>query len=299
MSSIRIAAYAKINLCLEVLGRRDDAYHDLATVFQSVTLGDELLIETRDRPGIALTVPGGGAPEGPENLCWRAAQAYQKLRDWPAGLDLELRKRIPAGAGLAGGSANAAAVLAGLAELDPDPPAFEILGRLAARLGSDVPFCLRGGTALGAGRGEVLTNWPMTAAHPVCLVKPEFEVSTAEAYGMLTPEDFTSGEAALEMSRYVQAAEPLTEWAHLVVNAFARPLTRRWPVFGELKARLRNLGALAAEISGSGSAVFGLFDRAESADAVADVLAAEGWWAKSVMCTARGTEPYERNGVEL
>jgi len=227
MSSIRLAAYAKINLCLEVLGKRDDGYHDLATIFQSVMLHDELLIETLDRAGVELSVPGGGAPEGRENLCWDAAEAYRRLRGWPEGMGIELHKAIPTGAGLGGGSADAAAVLMGLAELDPDPPAFETLAREAGRLGSDVPFCMLGGTAFGTGRGEKLTRYPTTSAYWVCLVKPDFGVSTAEAYSMLTPKAFTTGERAREMSRYARTAEPLTDWAHLVYNAFAGPLTRR------------------------------------------------------------------------
>ena len=293
MPTTRQFACAKINLCLEVLGRRDDGFHELATIFQSVRLGDELHIETRDEPGITLSVPDGGAPEGPENLCWAAADAYQRLSSWPEGVRIELRKRIPAGAGLAGGSADAAAVLRGLHAIDPAPPAFEELGAVAATLGSDVRFCLSGGTALGLGRGEKLTELSPPGACGVCLVKPEFAVSTAEAYAMFSAEDFTSGAMAQEMVEQLRAAQPLREWAHLVHNAFARPLTRRWPVFGELKARLRNAGALASEVSGSGSTVFGLFESVDESDAAAQELACEGWWARSVAFAAGGCLPIE------
>ncbi|MGI5818031.1 MAG: 4-(cytidine 5'-diphospho)-2-C-methyl-D-erythritol kinase [Armatimonadota bacterium] len=299
MESIRLLAYAKINLCLEVLGRRDDGYHDLATVFQSVMLADELQIETRDESGVSLRVPEGGAPEGPENLCWRAAEVYQRLRGWPGGMLIELHKQIPVGAGLAGGSTDAAAVLRGLAEIDTHPPAYETLERAAAALGSDVPFCLAGGTALGEGRGERLTEFSATPVYRVCLVRPDLEISTAEAYAMLTPEDFTPGSRARELAAYCATAEPLRDWAHLVSNAFAEPLQRRWPVLGELKEQLKQMGASAAEITGSGSTVFGLFDRAGLADAAAEVLVQEGYWARSVMCAARGSEPMERNGEEL
>ncbi len=299
METIRLLAWAKINPCLEVLGRRDDGYHELATIFQSVMLGDELYLETRDESGITLSVPDGGAPEGPENLCWAAVEAYQRLCSWPEGVRIELRKRIPAGAGLAGGSSDAAAVLRALASIDPDPPALETLGRLAEKLGSDVHFCVSGGTALGRGRGEKLTEFTVKPAYWVCLVKPDFAVSTAEAYGMLSAEDFTSGDRALELADHLRAAEPLREWAHLVYNAFAGPLTRRWPVFGELKPRLRDFGALASEVSGSGSTVFGLFEGIDESDAAAQELARQGWWARSVTCTAAGCLPIERNGVEL
>ena len=299
MESIRLLAWAKINLCLEVLGRRDDGYHEIATVFQSIMLGDELLIETSDEPGIRLSVPDGGAPEGPENLCWQAVESYRSLSGWPEGVSIELRKHIPVGAGLGGGSSDAAAVLRALEQLDPDPPAFEALGRAAAKLGSDVRFCLLGGTALGRGRGEKLTEFMMTPACGVCVVTPDLAVSTAEAYGMLTPDDFTSGAKALRLANFVSTAKPLRDWAQLVFNGFAEPLTRRWPVFGELKARLRDLGAMAAEVSGSGSAVFGLFEDADDSDEAAAELAREGRWARSVMCTAAGSLPIERNGVDL
>ena len=299
MPSLRLAANAKINLCLEVLRRRSDGYHDLATIFQSITLADELLVEAREAPGITLAVAEGGAPAGPGNLCWNAAEAYQRLRGWPAGVSIRLRKQIPMGGGLGGGSADAAAVLMALRELDPDPPALETLRRTTAKLGADVAFCLLGGTALGQGRGDELMQLAPSPECWACLVKPEFAVSTAEAFGMLSQEDFTPGAKAQELGARIAAEAPLAGWAPLVQNAFAGPLTRRWPVFGELKARLREVGALAAEVSGSGSVVFGLFADEQAAREAAEVMTRDGIWARPVMAAARGSGTMERNGVGL
>ncbi len=299
MSSLRLAANAKINLCLEVLGRRSDGYHELATVFQSVALADEVLVEVREEPGITLTVAEGAAPAGPGNLCWDAAEAYQRLRGWPPGVSVHLRKQIPMGGGLGGGSADAATALAALREMDADPPVLEDLREIAARLGADVAFCLTGGTALGRGRGDDLTRLAPSPECWVCLAKPEFAVSTAEAYGMLTPGDFTSGAKAVEVAERIGAAEPVAEWAHLVHNSFAAPLMRRWPVFGELRTRLREQGALAAEVSGSGSVVFGLFGDEQGARVAAEEMTRDGMWARAAMTATRGWEATDRDGMSL
>lgn len=280
MRSVSVRAPAKVNLCLEILRRRPDGYHDLATVFQAVSLADELRVTVRERPGIELSVPGGGAPEGPGNLAWQAADSYAQARGWPPGVSIELRKHIPAGAGLGGGSSDAAATLRALAALDAEPPEMEALTALAVEIGSDVAFLIRGGTAIGRGRGEELEALPPLKGCAIVLARPELSISTADAYGMLEECDFTDGAHAREMAAALRAGGSVGAVATHVFNGFTRVLVERWPVLGELTARLGKTGALAAEITGSGSAVLGLFDDERAAGMAADELERDGLWSE-------------------
>lgn len=293
MSAVTINACAKINLCLEVLRRRPDGYHELATVFQAVTLADRVRVEPREEPGISLEVVGEAVPAGRDNLAWRAVEVYQQMRHWPDGAAITLLKRVPVGAGLGGGSSDAAAVMLGLAELDPQPPDAQHLTRAMTILGSDVPFFLTHGTAFGRSRGDELVGLADLPECWIVLTRPEFSVSTREAYELLEPRDFTNGARAHQMADAIDAGAPIEEIAGLVINAFARPLTERWPVFGELKSALRAAGALAAEITGSGSAVFGLFATADEAERARARIAAQGRWACVVQPVPVDTEIVE------
>ncbi len=278
-SSIALNAFCKVNLCLEITGRRDDGYHDLATVFQTVSLGDRLTIEVLDEPLVEVLVPDGGAPEGEENLCWQAAELYREECGWPNGAVITLTKNVPSGAGLGGGSSDAAAVLSGLASIDAAPPGQEVLHTLAADLGADVPFFLAGGTAFATGRGDRIVSLPALPACRIVLVGPRLQISTAEAYGMLDEDDFTDGARALAMVTAIRE-DAAAEIPDHVFNGFARVLEGRWAALGELKRALRDEGAIAAEITGSGSAVFGIFDDHATASAAGRALAGQGHWAR-------------------
>lgn len=278
MPSIALHAFSKVNLCLEITGRRADGYHDLATVFQTVSLADRVTVETRDA-GIEVSVPEGGAPEGRANLCWKAADLYRRERGWPAGTRIKLRKNVPSGAGLGGGSSDAAAVLTALATLDDSPPPHATLAEIARQLGADVAFFLTGGTAIATGRGDRLEALPDLPACRILLVRPDLQISTAEAYGMLGEEDFTDGSRAAAMAGAIEE-ERAVDIPQNVFNGFSRVLEERWPVLGELKRALRDGGALAAEITGSGSAVFGIFDDHAVAERCGRDLAEDGYWAR-------------------
>ncbi len=270
----------KINLCLEILGRRDDGFHELRTVFQTVSLADELTVELGG-DSIRVRVPEGGAPEGPENLCWRAAEEYRGLRGWPDGVTITLRKRVPSGAGLGGGSSNAAATLVALAELDHRPPAADELKRIAAKLGSDVAFFIEGGTALGSGRGEQIERLPDAEGLNIVLAMPDLHVSTPEAYGLLEPGDFTDGSRAQTMAAAIGRGADASEIASHIHNGFRRAVTQRWPAMGDTLRALDEAGAIRAEVSGSGAACFGLFAGEASASDAAEELARRGMWAVS------------------
>ena len=284
----------EINLCLQSCGRRQ--LSRAGDRLPGGNLADRVRVEPRDAAGISLQVTGEAVPEGRDNLAWRAVEVYQQLRRWPEGAAITLVKNVPVGAGLGGGSSDAAAVMQGLAELDPQPPDAHELAVAMATLGSDVPFFLTHGTAFGRSRGDELVGLADLPPCWIVLTRPDFSVSTREAYELLEPCDFTDGGRAHQMADAIDAGAEIEEIAELVANAFARPLTERRPVFGTLKQELRAAGALAAEITGSGSALFGLFREPGPAEAARAQLVAQGRWARVVRPVPVDTELVE--GVE-
>lgn len=250
-------AHAKVNLDLRVLGARPDGFHELRTVFQTIGLHDTLTC--LDRPGpFGLRCRTPGVPLDASNLVWRAAAALWTAlgRDGePRDAVVTIEKHIPVQAGLGGGSADAAAALVGLGRLWGGVPA-TLLREVGSGIGADVAFFLSGGTALGLGRGEEIYPLVDLPPHWVVVVRPAFGVSTAEAYGWYD-EDRTAG---LKEPRELQILPvPWPSRAAQMVNDLEPPVVRRHPEITSLKTSLREAGALAAAMSGSGSAVFGLF----------------------------------------
>lgn len=284
--SFALPAFAKINLDLRVLGVRPDGFHDLRTIFQSLALHDELTFTRRAGP-FTLTCTDPAIPVDEQNLVWKAAvllwrMAGTRRARQPRDASVHLAKRIPHQAGLGGGSADAAVALIGLARvwnLDLDVPT---LSRLAAALGSDVPFFLVGGTALGLGRGEdiyPLVDLPRT---DVVIVRPAFGVSTAEAYGWYDQE---RRHRTREPQRVGRPTWP--EWAWSLRNDLEPPVARRHPTITRVKQALLAAGAVVAGMSGSGSAVFGLFERPEAARRTAADLAQPGWQVVATRTVSR------------
>jgi 4-diphosphocytidyl-2-C-methyl-D-erythritol kinase len=254
---LTVRAHAKVNLDLRVLGVRADGYHELRTVFQTIELHDELVCEARPGPfTLKCRVPG--IPLDAKNLVWQAAAALWKAIGRAGDVSdthVTLDKRIPIEAGLGGGSADAAAALFALARLWGGAPV-SLLREVGAGVGADVPFFLSGGTALGLGRGEEI--YPLVDLPPyhVAVVRPPFGVSTREAYGWYD-EDRAAG---LREVRELQLLPvPWPSRAAQMVNDLEPPVVRRHPEIGALKTALKESGAVAAAMSGSGSAVFGLF----------------------------------------
>jgi 4-diphosphocytidyl-2-C-methyl-D-erythritol kinase len=277
LQSLILPAFAKVNLDLRILGVRPDGFHDLRTTFQTLALHD-LLVFTRHRGAFRIECDDPDVPGDRRNLVWKAASvlwrtAGTRRGDIPRDAIVSLRKRIPHQAGLGGGSADAAVALVGLARLwalDVDMPT---LSRLAATIGADVPFFLVGGTALGLGRGDdiyPLADLPRTY---VVVVRPAFGVSTAEAYGWYDSEP---RRASREPARR-PLPERWPEWASSLRNDLESAVTAHHPTIGRIKHALLDAGAVTAAMSGSGSAVFGLFDRLEAARRTAADLARPGW----------------------
>jgi len=271
-AAVRVRAFAKINLTLRVLGARPDGYHDLRTTFQSLALHDTLTCRARPGP-FRIACDDPACPADETNLVWRAAErvwAGGRRRGAPRDVVVRIAKRIPMEAGLGGGSSDAAAairVLAALWRLDLTAARTR---SIAAALGADVPFFLEGGTALGIGRGDVLSPLPDAPAAWVTLVVPAFGVRTAEAYGWFDQSDATRARRA---SRLRPLAWPQ---ALLDGNDLEAPVAARHPEIGRLVKALLRAGASHAAMSGSGSAVFGLFDRRVDASAAARALARRG-----------------------
>ena len=258
MKSIRLPAFAKINECLFVLGRRTDGYHELRTIFQAIGLHDTLEMSFVRGGAIHLECDDPGLPVGRQNLVWRAVAAARRALGLRAGVRVRLEKRIPVGRGLGGGSSDAAVALLGVErlagrELSPDRRI-----RIAAELGSDVPFFLFGGRALGLGRGEELYPLADVPKLFVVVVSPAaIAVSTRQAYGWLRARRLTTRVAAPKLKRFCALC-----WSGRgasLENDFERPVFRRHPRLARIKRALLEHGAAGAALAGSGSAVFGEF----------------------------------------
>lgn len=259
----RLVAQAKVNLMLRVLAREASGYHQLETLFARLDLGDVVTVRTGGTArtlrceGPSVAAASVGPPE--RNLAWRAAEAYAAATGFPGGFAIDIDKHIPVGAGLGGGSADAGAVLRILNALAPAPLAQSDLLSLAAALGADVPFLtLKAPLALAWGRGERMMVVEPLAARDVALALPRFSVSTAEAFGWASESlgGGTSRPVAIE-------ADALRSWAGVTAlagNDFEQPVAERHPLVAELAAVLAAAGARIAQLSGSGSTVFGVFD---------------------------------------
>ena len=287
--AVRMRAHAKINLDLRVLGTRPDGFHELRTVFQAIDLHDTVECVARDGP-FAIECDVAGVPLDRANLVWRAAETLWRsarrtgpLRD----VLIRLTKRIPLQAGLGGGSADAAATLLGLVKLWKLPVRTSQLTDLAATLGSDVPFFLSGGTALGLGRGDEVYPLADLPRHWIVLLVPGFGVSSADAYRWYDDEREGAGGATRREAQYVPG--PWPSRAAQMINDLETPIARHHPEIDQMRSALRRSGALAAAMTGSGSTVFGLFQRRRDATAAVERLAGGAWRALLTESLDRGS----------
>lgn len=271
---LTLSANAKINLTLDILGTREDGYHEVAMIMQEISLHDTLSMGKINQ-GISLTIviegQQGTLPADESNLCWKAAALVQKEYNLQEGVEIHLTKRIPMAAGLAGGSADAAAVLKGMNHLFRLGMTEARLCELGARLGSDIPFCIMGGTMLATGRGEILTRLPSFPRLSVVLAKPPVGVSTAWAYktydaGYDGPHP--DNEAMLEAIHGGDAHKA----ADLLCNVLEGVTETEHPVIADYKRLMMEHGAMASMMSGSGPTVFGLVREKQQAWHLADTL---------------------------
>jgi 4-diphosphocytidyl-2-C-methyl-D-erythritol kinase len=253
-----LKAFAKLNLGLRVLARRPDGFHELRTIFQTISLADRLSVTFTPARKTAITVTG--APEILDNLVERSCRMLLENMKMSATVAFHLDKVIPTGAGLGGGSSDAAAVLLSIPVLAGKKVKPEIVMELAAQLGSDVPFFLRGGTALGLGRGEELYPLPDVAGSKLLVIAPPVHSSTVQAYRDLSAQ-LTFESVPHKVSSFQELAWKNGDVAP--ANDFEEVIFERHPELAQIKRRLLRLGATYAAMTGSGSAIFGVFKDSE------------------------------------
>lgn len=267
---LKVNVPAKINLWLEVVRKRDDGYHELSSLMLPIGVYDLLELELRSGKGIGLRCSHRLVPSDSRNLAWKAAERFLAAANMDMGIDIEIEKRIPVGAGLGGGSADAGAVLLGLNELLGEPLSVEQLQTLATSLGADVPFFLYKQPALATGIGEKLERVAGLPDYPLVLVKPPLTVATRRIYQSLK---LTRGESRIRLSGLL--ARP---WRLLDVmeNDLETVTLSEYPLLVQIKEWLLAQGALGALMSGSGPTVFGVFFDKKDAERV-EALAREKW----------------------
>jgi 4-diphosphocytidyl-2-C-methyl-D-erythritol kinase len=263
MREVRIPAFAKINLRLDILGKRSDGYHELRTIFQSISLHDELRLGPSKHHGISLSIQGNSVlSQEPfqKNLVYRAVDALRRELKIRTGVEIVLRKTIPAGRGMGGGSSDAAAALLGYLRLTGRKLPLPRLLEIASSLGADVPFFLLGGRALGVSRGDEIYPLPDIPRLSVLVVSPhDIHVPTLDAYRLLKARPLTLTKGAADPKLWRFCALCWSAQGSGLSNDFERPVFRRHPRLAQIKRALLRRGAAEASLAGSGSAVFGVF----------------------------------------
>lgn len=261
-------ANAKINLGLDVLRRREDGYHEVKMIMQAVDLYDVLTFESRDDQEIHISTDNGKLPCDEGNLIYKAAMVLFEKTGRRIGADITLEKRIPIAAGMAGGSADAAAALLALNEMMGQPLSKEELQEIAVLVGADVPYCLMGGTALSEGIGEVLTKLPAPPKAHLLIAKPDIDVSTAFVYQNLDLKKI-SGHPDIDGMVHALREGDLKGIADRMENVLETVTIPACPIIGKLKEICRQEGAMNALMSGSGPTVFALYEDMDKAETAA------------------------------
>ena len=280
---MRLRALAKINLGLDILRKREDGYHEVRMIMQTIQMYDVLKMKKVKKPGISLSVNYPYIPSDERNLVYKAAKLLMDEFQVKEGVDICLEKFIPVAAGMAGGSSDAAAAMVGINQLFKLGLSERELMDRAVNIGADVPYCIMRGTALAEGIGEKLTR---IAQIPDCFVligKPGISVSTKMAYESLQLDKISSHPDIDGMIRDIENGDLLT-MTEKMGNVFEPGIIEKYPVIGEIKDLMENNGALKAMMSGSGPTVFGIFDDREKMEAAAAVLRESGL-AKTVFAT--------------
>ena len=283
MDKMELKALGKINLGLDVLGRRENGYHDVRMVMQTVYLYDQIRMEKTKKPGIELLTNLFYLPVNENNLAYQAADLLMKEFDVKEGVKITLDKHIPVAAGMAGGSSNAAAVLFGINRMFSLGLSQKELMERGVTLGADVPYCVMRGTVLAEGIGEILTPLPACPKCHVLIAKPPISVSTKLVYEKLDSHEIENHPDIDGMIQDIQNGD-LQGMTAKMGNVFEPGIISKYPVIQEIKDLMESNGARKAMMSGSGPTVFGIFDDKEKMDRAAAVLR-ESRLAKTVFAT--------------
>ena len=272
MTTLYEGAFAKLNLTLDVLGKRPDGYHDLKTVMQAISIRDDVEIDIGTGKEWSLECSAPDIPTDRRNLAWKAAEVFfNALGKDPEGLAIRITKRIPSGAGLGGGSADAAAVLRALNKHYGSPLSVLALAELGAQVGSDVPFCVVCGTAMVEGRGERIRKLPDMPDCVFVVCKPDFSVSTPELYQKIDTVAIARRPDNMAMESALLAGD-LGKIAELLENVFDPVVTAEHLELNYIKSICNSYGALGMQMTGSGSAVFAIMPSFEYAAVVCNML---------------------------
>jgi len=264
MQRVSLKAYAKVNIGLRIDGIRNDGYHTLKTLFQTISIHDNLILELQDEQGIGFSTTGLEVPTGEDNICVKAAQKVLERENRKSGINIRLEKNISVGSGLGGGSSDAAAVIRGLNKLlkfDLDNSEMEAV---AFQLGADIPFFIRGGCQYAEGIGELLSPGEIEDNFIVLLVIPDISIATSWAYKNLDYLSLTSDTEDVNLARFPRNGE--TNKRRYFRNDFEDLVFSEYPEIGEIKRQISESGAVYASLSGSGSGVFGLYDSMDEAE---------------------------------
>lgn len=285
MQNLSLRAYAKINLALAIQSKRSDGYHNLSTVMQTVSIYDRVCLQKSDK--IICTTNESYVPNGEKNIAFKAAKIFFEYTKIDAGVEIFINKKIPCGAGMGGGSSDAAAVFVGLNKLYCVNIDDDTMIKLASRVGADVPFLIRGGTALVEGVGDVITTIKPVPKCDILIVKPTVSISTSDAYGKYD-NCFGESETSVNfLTHYIEQGN-LNEVCFGLFNDFEKVI--EVSTIKKIKKQIMNGGALTSCMTGSGSAVFGIYNNFEEADRARIEFEKEGFL--SFVC-----EPTEKNNL--
>ncbi len=287
--SVSVRTPAKINLSLDILGKRYDGYHFVKTIMQTVSIFDELKIELNELNEIRIFCDAPGIPCDSSNLVYKAAIAFfEHIQVQPVGIDITIEKKIPSMAGLAGGSSDAAGMIVALNRLMETELSDDELYDIGEKIGADVPFCINGGTALAEGVGDILNQLPDIPECYILIVKPDFNISTPEAYKKFDSLEYAQSSELEELVASI-TIQDLEKMSGLLFNAFEYAIDND-EIF-KIKEEMIDAGALGALMSGSGSAVYGIFDKKKYASKCAEAL--EERYSFAQVCTPHN------GGVEI
>ena len=283
MQRITQKAYAKINIGLDVLRRREDGYHEVRMIMQTVDICDNLILERTAKSGILILTDKEELPVNQDNLIYKAADLLMKEKNITEGVSITLTKRIPIAAGMAGGSSDAAATMRGLNQLFELGYSTEELQKLGVRLGADIPYCIVGGTMLSEGIGEILNPLPTPPACHLVVAKPDINVSTKFVYENLHADSLTCHPDIDGMIEALRTGN-LQGITDRLGNVLETVTVREYPIIEQIKELMRQEGAANALMSGSGPTVFGIYTNRELAEQAAQAIEQKGM-AKQVFVT--------------
>ena len=291
MKQIRLKAMAKVNLGLDVVGKREDGYHEVRMIMQTVNLYDKIFISVSEKPGIRLKTNLNFLPVNENNLIYKAAKLLMDEFEIKEGVDIQLQKFIPVAAGMAGGSTDAATTLIGMNHLFDLGLSRRQLMERSVKLGADVPYCVTGGTALSEGIGEILTRLPDVPRGYVLVAKPGINVSTKFVYTNLKLDQL---EKHPDIDAQIEAIrrQDFVQMARLMGNVLETVTIPEYPVVQEIKDFMMDCGAVNAMMSGSGPTVFGLYTNQIQAEKACEKLRDAGLAKMVFLTTFIGKNPY-------